>query len=68
FIYSIKKLKNITEREIDLKMRKNKFEVLSKKELLNTNGGGFKVIVTDAGHYPREWGKQLGKWIGSKIK
>ncbi|EMX0194735.1 hypothetical protein [Bacillus thuringiensis] len=48
-------------------MKNNKFENLSKKELLNTNGGG-KVIGTDAGHYPREWGKKLGQWIGSKIK
>ncbi|MDZ5605743.1 hypothetical protein U2I54_01080 [Bacillus pseudomycoides] len=49
-------------------MQKDKFESLSEKELLNINGEGFKVIATDAGHYPREWGEKLGEWISSKVK
>lgn len=66
-LYNVFRIINKYKQKGSLKMKNNKFETLSKKELLNTNGGG-KVIGTDVGHYPREWGKKLGQWIGSKIK
>ncbi|EEK42835.1 MULTISPECIES: hypothetical protein [Bacillus] len=51
-------------------MNKNKCTLLSKKELLNTNGGKttFVTTSTNASYYPIKWGKELGRWIGSKIK
>lgn len=48
-------------------MNKNKYTVLTKKDLLETNGGKVKIVGTDASYYPRKWSKELGKWIVSKI-
>ncbi|WP_336992472.1 hypothetical protein [Bacillus toyonensis] len=48
-------------------MNKNKYTVLTKKDLLETNGGKVKIVGTDALYYPRKWSKELGKWIVSKI-
>lgn len=49
-------------------MNKNKYTVLTKKESLNINGGKTLFVPTNASHYPIKWGKELGQWIGSKIK
>ncbi|MFE6139520.1 hypothetical protein [Bacillus sp. NPDC057893] len=49
-------------------MNKNKYTVLTKKELLETNGGKTKFVGTNASYYPQKWSKELGKWIVSKIK
>ena len=48
----------------------NKTNVLYfQKELLNTNGGKttFVTTSTNASYYPIKWGKELGRWIGSKL-
>ncbi|HEK9101674.1 TPA: hypothetical protein SUB30_003050 [Bacillus pseudomycoides] len=49
-------------------MNKNKYTLLTKKELLKTNGGKTTFVATDASYYPRKWGKELEEWIASKIK
>ncbi|EEM92323.1 MULTISPECIES: hypothetical protein [Bacillus cereus group] len=49
-------------------MNKKKYTTLSKKELLNTNGGKTTFVATNASYYPMKWGRELGQWIGSKIK
>ncbi|MGH1146187.1 hypothetical protein [Bacillus pseudomycoides] len=49
-------------------MNKIKYIKLTKKELLNINGGNIKFTSTNASYYPMKWGKSAGKWIISKIK
>ncbi|MED2492292.1 hypothetical protein [Bacillus cereus] len=49
-------------------MNKNEYTVLTKKELLNINGGKTTFVPTNASTYPIKWGIELGQWIGSKIK
>ncbi|ASZ19434.1 hypothetical protein LKL81_12055 [Bacillus paranthracis] len=64
------KRKNTNILKEEITMNKNKCTLLSKKELLNTNGGKttFVTTSTNASYYPIKWGKELGRWIGSKIK
>ena len=51
-------------------MNKLKLTSLTKKELFNINGGNVKFVSTSTSlsYYPTKWGKNLGKWISSKVK
>ncbi|HHK5549200.1 MULTISPECIES: hypothetical protein [Bacillus] len=49
-------------------MNKNKYTVLTKEELLKTDGGKAMFIASNATYYPQKWNRELGKWIASKIK
>lgn len=52
----------------DKYMNKNKYIILTRKELLNINGGKVNFVATNASYYPQKWSKELGQWIASKIK
>ncbi|MDM5372715.1 hypothetical protein [Bacillus cereus] len=49
-------------------MNKKKYTVLTKEEVLKTDGGKIEFAGTNASYYPMKWGRELGQWIGSKIK